>query len=116
MPKFKDKSRFHLVEVLQNLGMNLAFDWVKADFSGMVKEPQKNGYSLCISDAMHQAFIELDEERTEATAATAVVMATRASIIEPDPGILFRADHPFVYCITDDVGTILFMGRMMDPK
>jgi serpin B len=116
IPKFKDKSRFNLTELLQKLGMKLAFDWVKADFSGMVIEPRKNGFTLCISDAIHQAFIELDEERTEAAAATAVVMATKSLITAPAPGIIFRADHPFIYCLTDNTGTILFMGRMTDPK
>lgn len=116
MPKFKDRSRVNLTDILQMLGMNLAFDWTKADFSGMVAEPLRNGYTLCISDIIHQAFIELDEERTVAEAATAVVTTTSASIYNPDPEIEFRADRPFLYSITDGSGAILFMGRMADPR
>ncbi|MCL2767694.1 MAG: hypothetical protein FWE49_03080, partial [Synergistaceae bacterium] len=59
---------------------------------------------------------ELDEESTEAAAATAVTIVRTSMIIDPEPVKLFRADHPFMYCMMDDTGTILFIGRMADPK
>ena len=106
MPKFKDERRYRLADILQKLGMDLAFS-AKADFSGMTEGPQK------IDNVIHQAFIELDEERTEAAAATAVVMTRTSLAIEP--AVEFRADKPFIYCLTDDAGAILFMGRMASP-
>ncbi|MCL2011045.1 MAG: serpin family protein, partial [Synergistaceae bacterium] len=116
MPKFKDERRYSLADILKKLGMNLAFT-DDADFSGMV-EPREDGYPVRIDFVIHQAFIELDEERTEAAASTAVGMtATSAAPGNPERIIEFNADHPFIYCLTDDqTGVILFMGRMADPR
>jgi len=115
MPKFKDERRYPLSDVLQKLGMKLAFT-NDADFSGMVEKPTVDGYSLHIDYVVHQSFIELDEERTEAAAATVVGMVRATGIMEPEPIIEFNADRPFIYCLTDDqTGTILFMGRMVQP-
>jgi len=116
MPKFKDEQRYSLAEMLKKLGVILAFT-EDADFSGMVEEPDKNGNAIHIDFVIHQAFIELDEEKTEAAAATAVgVTATSAMPVEPEQIIEFKADHPFIYCLTDDkTGVILFMGRMANP-
>jgi serpin B len=116
IPKFKDKSRFNLVEILEKLGMKLAFDWMKADFSGMIEEPKKNGYALCISDILHQAFIELDEDNAEAATITTIDTLLEELPLNLDPITEFRADHPFIYCLTDDSGVILLLGRMTDPK
>ena len=112
LPKFKDEQRFLLKDVLQKLGMNLAFDEKKADFSKMVESDD-----VFIDSVIHQAFIEADEKGTEAAAATVVIMAMRAvGVPSGEKPIEFRADHPFVYFIMDDEsGTILFMGRMMKP-
>ena len=115
MPKFKDERRYLLTDVLQKLGMNLAFT-NDADFSGMVDKPVIDGHALHIDYVVHQSFIELDEERTEAAAATAVGMMRTTAIIQPEPVIEFNADRPFIYCLTDDrTGTIIFMGRMEQP-
>jgi serpin B len=113
LPKFKDEHRYSLADILKKLGINLAFT-NDADFSGMVEEPRKNGYALHIGFVVHKAFIELDEERTEAAAATAVGIARMSAVIsEP---VKFNADHPFIYCLMDDqTGTVLFMGRMVMP-
>ena len=79
----------------------------KADFSGI------NGKGdLWISDVFHQAFIEVNEEGTEAAAATAVVMTLSMLILYP----VFRADHPFIFIIKDNrSGSILFIGRLINP-
>jgi len=115
MPKFKDERRYPLADVLKKLGMKLAFT-NDADFSGMVEKPTVDGYSLHIDYVIHQSFIELDEERTEAAAATVVGMVRATGMMEPEPIIEFNADRPFIYCLTDDqTGTVLFMGRMAQP-
>ena len=109
VPRFKTTASFLLGGPLSAMGMPLAFDAAKADFSGMNggKEP------LWIGEVIHKAFIDVNEEGTEAAAATAIVMF--GGIAEPPP--VFRADHPFVYLIRDKrTGCILFMGRMANPK
>jgi serpin B len=113
MPKFKDERRYPLAELLQKLGMNLAFG-EGADFSGLV-EKRNDSRAIHIDSVIHQAFIELDEERTEAAAATAVGIRALAMPIMDEP-IIFHADHPFIYCLTDNSGTILFIGRMNEPE
>ena len=64
---------------------------------------------------IHQAYVDVNEEGTEAAAATAVVMSLKSAV--PDRVPVFRADHPFLFLIRDvRSGSILFLGRMMDPK
>jgi serpin B len=95
-----------------DLGMRQAFEY-GADFSKMT--PSND---LWISNVIHKAFIEIDEEGTEAAAATAVVM-TIESVGPNDPPRPkeFIADHPFLfYIIDDETQAILFMGRLMEPK
>jgi len=106
-PKFKMTSKFSLADVLQSMGMNNAFSG-KANFSGM------NGKrDLFISEVIHKAFVDVNEEGTEAAAATAV--AIRATSIRPQIPI-FKADHPFLFLIRDNKSeSILFMGRVMNP-
>jgi serpin B len=107
VPKFKETSRFSLAGVLKSMGMTDAFVSVVADFSGMNGKKE-----LYISKVIHKAFVDVNEEGTEAAAATAVV--TRAIAIRPS---VFRADHPFLFLIRDNSsGSILFIGRMMNPK
>ena len=115
IPKFNDKSRFHLVELLQKLGMNIAFDWRKADFSGMVEEPRVNNFALCISDAIHQSFISLDEDKTEAAVGADFAHESIPHNLDSNSNIQFRVGHPFIYCVTDDTGAILCMGRFTNP-
>ncbi len=109
LPKFTVRSGFSLVETLKAMGMSLAFG-PQADFSGM------DGRSdLVIDDVIHQALVEVDEQGAEAAAATAVVMAER-SALAPSP-VEFRADRPFMYLLRDRAtGSILFMGRVTDPR
>jgi serpin B len=111
LPKFEFTKRVDLVPVLQELGMELAFDCTRADFTGLTDEAHAEG--LCITGAFHKAFVSVDEEGTEAAAATAVVVGYE-SVVEP---LAFTADHPFLFLIRDDLtGSILFMGRVADPR
>lgn len=107
LPRFTMTERYELKKPLAAMGMGIAFSG-KADFSGM------NGKGgLTIGAVIHKAFVAVDEEGTEAAGATAVVM-TRGFAKKPPA---FRAEHPFLFVIRDDVsGAILFMGRVMDPS
>jgi serpin B len=111
MPKFKTTQQFELGSTLAAMGMPLAFAG-GADFSAMTGKRD-----LAISAVIHKAYIDVNEEGTEAAAATAVTMralAMRAPDRTPPP--VFRADHPFVFLIRDHrSNAILFMGRMADP-
>jgi serpin B len=96
---------------LAALGMPLAFDAGKADFSGIaaLRAPR-----LHLSRAFHKAFIKLDEKGTEAAAATALVAEGRSR--RGKPKLEFHADHPFLFFLRDvRSGMILFMGRVQDP-
>jgi len=109
VPKFKFTSTLSLNEILITLGMKDAFSG-NADFSGI------NGKrDLLISDVIHKAFILVDEEGTEAAAATGVTMA-RASIVRDEPVVL-TIDRPFFFQIIDhDTGESLFFGSIADPR
>ncbi|HAR95700.1 MAG TPA: serpin family protein [Deltaproteobacteria bacterium] len=108
LPRFSFGTDYDLVPATMKLGMVDAFG-SSADFTGM-------GFKvgdLWIAQIKHKAFIEVNEEGTEAAAATAVEMETKGMRYST----VFRADHPFVFLIRDHrTGTILFMGRMADPK
>jgi len=114
LPRFKITQQFELSSTLESLGMKSAFDPDAADFSAMTGDK-----TLDISAAIHKAYIDLDENGTEAAAATAVIieMATAmAPQFAPPPPIYFTADHPFLFLIRDNAsGAILFMGRVTDP-
>ncbi len=115
LPRFRAEQRVLLGRSLRELGMPLAFDREAADFFGM-SGPLPTGFRFAIGEVIHQAFINVDEEGTEAAAATAVemVMVTGARV-GPEP-IVFHADRPFFYVIRDNrSGMILFMGRLAQP-
>ncbi|HAI87469.1 MAG TPA: serpin family protein [Firmicutes bacterium] len=108
IPRFKFEAELSLSGYLQQLGMIDAFDDNIADFSGI------SDTFLYITHVLHKAFIEVNEEGTEAAAATAVVVGTKS--IRLDLPKVFMADRPFVFLIRDvRTGSILFMGRMADP-
>ena len=108
LPKFKMTTDFELAEYLKKMGMLDAFGG-DADFSGMTGDK-----SLFISNVIHKAFVAVDEEGTEAAAATAVGMRLTSV---PAPPKVFRADHPFIFIIKDIRSkSILFMGRVMNPE
>lgn len=106
LPKFTMTKEFMLADVLRAMGMTDAFSLPPADFSGMTGKKD-----LFISAVIHKAFVDVNEEGTEAAAATAVVM--RASSVQMT---VFRADHPFLFLIRDNrSGSILFIGRVVNP-
>jgi serpin B len=109
LPKFKLETSYDLATPLKEMGMRDAFEMELADFRGMGWPQGK----LYISQVKHKAFVDVNEEGTEAAAATAVEMATKSM---PAPPEVFRADHPFLFFIRHDAtGTLLFMGRMVNP-
>jgi serpin B len=109
MPKFKMTSKFGLNDVLQSMGMTDAFS-DRADFTGMTRRRD-----LFISAVIHQAYVDVNEEGTEAAAATGVTM--KALSVGPGQTPIFRADHPFLFLIRDKAsGSILFLGRTMNPQ
>jgi serine protease inhibitor len=110
LPKFKLTFALPLNEVLQKMGIVDAFSMDRANFSGM------DGCEDClyIAAIFHKAFVEVNEEGTEAAAATAVVMKLRSAPPQPPP--TFRADHPFLFLIRENnTGSILFWGRVTNP-
>jgi serpin B len=110
LPKFKMTQSFQLNKTLSELGMGEAFEKNAADFSAMTGKRD-----FWISAAIHKAYIDLDEEGTEAAAATGIVMRPSA-VARVQPPIVFRADHPFLFLIRDNrSGGILFMGRVQNP-
>jgi len=117
LPKFRlEPDTVPLGEHLGALGMRLAFDASGADFTGMANPPSPAD-RLCVSGVFHKAFVRVDEDGTEAAAATAVVMATRGMPMpEPDP-VVVRFDRPFLFVLRDvRTGAVLFLGRVSDPR
>jgi serpin B len=111
LPRFKIESEFKLKPVLCALHADLAFS-DDADFSGIEDEPLK------ISEIVHKAFVEVNEEGTEAAAATAVgmMLSTGVGSRPPEPKV-FKADHPFLFFIWDrKTNTVFFSGRILDPR
>ena len=109
LPRFEFSSDVPLKDTLIELGMPTAFEGGAADFSGM--DGTRNLY---IQDVLHKAFVAVDEEGTEAAAATAVVVGETSAPAEPKT---FEANRPFLFLIRDDVtGTVLFLGRVLNPN
>jgi serpin B len=107
LPRFEFEAQFSLADTLGAMGMPDAFS-DQANFSGMT-----GTRDLFISAVIHKAFVAVDEEGTEAAAATAVVMVEGAMPAEP---LEVRVDRPFLFLIRDiQTGTVLFLGRVMDP-
>ena len=110
MPKFKTEFTKSFVDVLKQMGINIAFTNV-ADFSNMF-----DNVEVHISDVIHKTFIEVDENGTEAAAATVILM-TKNSLPMPEEIKEFKANRPFTYFIRDEVsGEILFLGEYAFAK
>lgn len=110
LPKFEMNAAYHLEDILPAMGMKLAFESGRADFSGMTSEAP-----FMIDAVIHKAYVKTDEEGTEAAAATGVGMRATAVMVRHQPK-QFRADHPFVFAIVHQPsGAILFMGRVNSP-
>jgi len=108
LPKFRFSTDVSLAQNLRTLGASRAFDPTQADFSGMT-----GNRDLYISDAIHKAFVAVDEAGTEAAAATGVIMGVTSA---PMPGTTLTIDRPFIFLIRDlQTGQILFLGRVLDP-
>ena len=111
IPKFKFSRRIGLVECLKSMGITDLFESGKADLSGI------STYPLRMSEIVHQAFIEVTEEGTEAGAANAEILQFDGEGISPQKQAeIFKADHPFVFFIRDRFSeTVIFMGRIVHP-
>lgn len=108
MPKFEFTDDFDLKQVLSVMGMPLAFDNDNADFSGITKAEQ-----LYAQQALHKAYVLVNEEGTEAAAASVIIMMP---VSLPMPPQELRIDRPFIFMIRDvPTGTILFVGRVLNP-
>jgi serpin B len=110
LPKFRVESQFSLPKTLSAMGMPAAFT-NQADFSGIDGRDK-----LVISEVVHKAFVDVSEQGTEAAAATGI-SARPAAMRAPEPVVVFRADHPFLFIIRDSrSGVMLFIGRLTNPK
>ena len=109
IPRFKFETRYLLKSKLSEMGMPEAFSDTLADFEGITGHKE-----LYISQVIHQAMIDVNEEGSEAAAATAVIMNGKS--LEFDQKEVFRADHPFIFMIVQNsTDSILFMGRVSNP-
>ena len=107
LPKFKLESTFKLNDCLKELGMPDVFDMGRADLSGISASEQ-----LYVSHVIHKAYVDVNEEGTEAAAATVAIVAVRSMPIVHK----FTADHPFLFVIQDKrIGVPLFIGRFVMP-
>ena len=107
IPKFTFERSYQLKKNLEAMGMPLAFNRGGADFSGINKEE-----TLYVDDIYHKAFVEVNEEGTEAAAATGIEFET----VSLRPQAFFKADHPFIFLIQErTTGYILFMGKVANP-
>ena len=116
LPRFRFTQQFALANVLTSMGMASAFDIESANFRGITDPGACIVLPLCISEVVHQAFVEVNEEGTEAAAATADTVVL-CSVSSAPPVPVFRADHPFLFMIRHNAsGSILFLGRVSNPE
>lgn len=108
-PKFTFRTQASLKDALIAMGMPIAFEAGRADFSAM----SADGKNLSIQDVVHEAFIAVDEDGTEAAAATAVIVGRTSA---PADIVRLTVERPFLFFIRDnETGAILFMGRVVNP-
>ena len=110
LPRFRVTGQFSLAAALARLGMPLAFTG-QADFTGITTAQRVH-----ISEVVHQAYLDVDEQGTEAAAATAVVIRAAARVLAADPPVEMTVDRPFLFAVTElGSGWPLFLGRVTDP-
>ncbi|KAF8722109.1 hypothetical protein HU200_022748 [Digitaria exilis] len=109
VPKFKISFGFEASKLLKGLGLQLPFS-PEADLSELVDSPE--GHNFCVSSVFHKSFVEVNEEGTEAAAASAATVVLRSFTVPMD----FVADHPFLFLIREDMtGVVLFVGHVVNP-
>ncbi|XP_050536612.1 leukocyte elastase inhibitor-like [Daktulosphaira vitifoliae] len=110
LPKFKIEEAFSLLSPLKNMGCPTIFT-EKADFTDLAP---RTSNSLYVSNVLHKATIDVSENGTEATAATALIMVTKVmTISNPVDKVNFQVDHPFIFAIANKE-FVLFMGRVKE--
>jgi serpin B len=114
LPRWRMESRWDLIPVLRALGVSKVFEEGRCDLSRAI-ESKDLAKRVYVSSAVHAATIEVDEEGAEASAATAI--ATTLSAMDWEEPVAVHVDHPFLWWIQENTtGTILFMGRVVDPR
>ncbi len=115
VPSFEITSTPRITEALQTMGMTTAFT-AAADLTG-IADPVPGWPPWLISDVEQKAFIKVDEQGTEAAAATGVTTAAAGTTTTAGPPVKMTIDHPFVYLIRDTrSGAIVFIGQVIDPR
>ncbi len=110
LPRFRIDAESDLLPLLTAIGIQSLFDPSAADLTGLSPEPE-----LYVGQVLHKTFISVDEEGTEAAAAT-MLSAVAAGVPRPDEPVQFTCDRPFLFFITDDLSrSILFAGRLTEP-
>ncbi len=112
-PRFKLEYEKLLKDVLKSLGMAIAFDQDQADFTRMFDKV--SDMNLYIDKVKHKSFVEVNEEGTEAAAVTSVEIGMTS--VGPGASFVMRVDRPFIFAIREHhSGTILFIGKIIDPS
>lgn len=112
LPKWTARKPLGLNDALQALGMKRAFDGGTADLSGI-----DGTRDLVVSDVVHEGFVDVSEEGTEAAAATGVIIGVRSMAPSGDEPLVVKADRPFAWAIVDrETGAVLFAGTVADPR
>jgi serpin B len=112
LPTWTARKPLGLNDALKALGMKAAFDAAAADLSGI-----DGTRELFVSDVVHEGFVDVSEEGTEAAAATGVVVGVRSMAPRPEEPLVVRADRPFAWAIVDrETGAVLFAGTVVDPR
>jgi serpin B len=110
LPKFKIESKFELITTFKNLGLEAPFSFSN-DFA-----PMGLGGAFCIGEIVHKAYVDIDEEGTEAAAVTAIAMLASGMPEEKPVPPEFKVDRPFIFFIYDQpTKTILFLGKVTNP-
>ena len=112
LPRWTARKPLGLNDALKALGMKAAFDAAAADLSGI-----DGTRELFVSDVVHEGFVDVSEEGTEAAAATGVVVGVRSMAPRPEEPLAVRADRPFAWAIVDrETGAVVFAGTVTDPR